>query len=30
MTKGLSEEEVQQLYTLLHRVMSNLEEDRSL
>ena len=30
MTKGLSEEEVRQLHELLHRVMANLEEDRSL
>ena len=28
--KGLSEAEVQQLHSLLHRIMSNLEEDRSL
>ena len=28
MVKGMSEEEVRQLHALLHRVMSNLEEDR--
>lgn len=30
MTAGLSEAEVTQLHTLLHRVMTNLEEDRNV
>ena len=29
-TKGFSEEETEQLHALLHRVIANLEEDRSL
>jgi DNA-binding transcriptional LysR family regulator len=30
MVAGLSEEEIRQLHALLHRVMTNLEEDRNL
>lgn len=30
MVAGLREEEIEQLHALLHRVMTNLEEDRSL
>jgi len=30
MVAGLEEEEVEQLHTLLHRIMTNLEEDRKI